>query len=462
MLSWTDRKRFAYFLCLFPSLMMLLLQTHSMFFDFLLLFAIFSTVFFAVLSVLLQPSISYYWLMVTGFFTIVLRMMLVGAAVRKIGLTGPDFDGQIIRKITDIFYYQTMEANLTIAVIAYITLRFLAISTITKVANDIQVQIHVRSELNFVDLGAKNESASGSNPGVDFRESSRVPLFFLNTAKIEFLILPLLMVLAVVLSIWNRDRFTPDSIEKAIKTSALLVLSTVLCLLPGLLLNLFAIREWLSQLAAKRVAKLNLRELLFENRKKAMVFGSFCIILSFLPDFPSTFLVLLGGSMFAGGFLSDVVETINTSHLEIQDGLVPLEEKAIERENRIKLQFGRTLWNNYFVGNEASMIAALNLSRMKVIQETGIIIEEIPIEFNSRLHPESVAILINNRRISASSFEIQEEYPIDNLQRPNISPIEVMTEMISDAVCRGLSDQVALLSHDPALDHLVREFEFKS
>ncbi len=460
--SWADQKRFSYFLCFFPSAMMLLLPMPSVVFDFLLFFAVFSTVIFTLASLIIQPNTRYYWLTVAGFFTLTLRMMMLGASVRKIGLAGPNFDGQIIRKITDFFYFQTLESNLTIAVTTYLTLGFLSLATIKRVVNDIHVQIQVRNELNFPQIEKLEESDEKILSKSDFRQGSKIPLFFLSTAKIELYVFPLFMCFALILGVWNRDHFTPDSLGKSIRTSALLIVSTVLCLLPGIALNLFAIREWLSQLATKRVAKLNFREMLFEDRRKAMLIGAFFVVLSFFPGFPNAFLVAFGGAVFAAGFLSDVVEPTDAGHLEIHAEFIQREEKRIELENRVKLQLGRTLWNDYFVGNEVAMGIAVNLSRMKAIQATGTIIEEISIEFNSRLQPESTAILINNHRISSVAFEVEEaSIDSDNPISQAIS-LERITQLICDDLIEVLSDQAALLSHDPALDHLIREFEFKS
>lgn len=189
-----------------------------------------------------------------------------------------------------------------------------------------------------------------------------------------------------------------------------------------------------------------------------MLVGGLFVVFSFLPGFPNIYLVVCGGAIFAAGFLSDVMEPSDACHLEVHAEAMRTEELRIEHENRVKLQFGRTIWNDYYVGHEVAMNIAINLSRIKAIQATGTIIEEIPVEFNSRLQPESIAILINNTRIFSTPFEIEEAYA--DVDEP--IQLDRITQLICDNVLETLSDNAALLSHDPALDHLVRELEFKS
>lgn len=460
---WTDDRRLTFFTCTFPVGIMALLPFSSFAFDFLMIFACTWTVAFLGLNLVLQKPIQSRWFLVMGLSAIVLRLVIVGVALRKITVQGPAFDGQILRSIGEPFHSLSFEAH----VIFSIFVLFTSWIVISLVGREVSSAMHT-----FLDLakcaGAGEVSQSESEQDAEVERNSqnyRISDFFARLSILEIRLVPLFLAVTVFTAIIYRDRLLPVTVEKSVQTSAVMILSLILYSMLLSLLSLAAQREWTRGVTGKPVGRINLRFWIFEHRFRLMAAGLLMIGMSFLPDFPKIFLVTLAGIFFSAGFLSDVIEGHNKVS-KIENNLIANDAPSLALVgHQVTLRLGREIWNEYYVLFEQKLHAALGLVRLNVIKESGIIFGEISVEFNNRLRPHSVAVVLNDERVTKASLalpdQISEETDIRGLETgaDKGNAADQLTKIICDHVTYALRCHVPSLSHDPAIDHLVKSFE---
>lgn len=461
MSNWTDDRRLIYFICIFPVGIFTLLPFSSFAFDFTIIFALVWAVTFFLLMLASEKPISPGWLLSIGFSAIGLRLVIFGVALRKIVVQGPLFDGQIMRSIGEYFRAWNFETHIIFSTFLMFAL-FTIVCLISREISSIMLAF-----LDLAESSKQDEDCGCEKPETTGRESATNPYqistFLARLSILEMRLVPAFLTVTIIAAVHFRDRLLPVSVEKSLQTSAVMILSLLICYVPLKLLSFAALREWMRAVTGKPVGQINLRLWIFENRYWLMATGLLVIGISFLPDFPRPFLVILAGVFFSAGFLSDVIETQHKT-AKVEENLIANETVVGLVGHQVTLVLGREIWNEYYVLCEHELNSSLGHVRLKVIKESGIIFGEIMVEFSQRLRPDDAAVVLNGERVSKSRFRFEQsnsersDDPGNNLDKERLT--NRMTKSISDFVTTTLLHYIPSLSHDPAISHLVRNFQF--
>lgn len=459
---WTDDRRLAYFVCTFPIAIMSLLPFSSFALDFLIIFTFVWTAIFLVFALLTENPKQTGWILFFGFSSAGLRLVIVGAALRKLVMQGPEFDGQLLRSIADLFRTANFEGHIVYGIFVTFVLSMVTLLVGREILISIQAQLDL-SRMETLQDQLSDVTADRREVAEQQYEFS-IAAFFSRISMLETKLLPIFLTITIAAAIHFRDRLLPVSVEMSLQTSAIMILSLILCYAPLKLLDMAASREWTRRITGKAVGRINLRFWVFENRFWLMVFGVMLVGISFVPDFPRTFLVILAAASFSAGFLSDVLEA-QIKATKLEENLAAIDSLPVPIEgNQVVLQFGRDIWNDYYVENEQELHAALVQVREKVIKESGIVFGEISIEFSQRLRPDFAALLINNERAGKTSFDAALRKQEDVIDPDNGLVIRECDNQLTRKICEYVGSElrhnVPSLSYDPAINHLVRNFEF--
>ena len=460
----TDR-RLSYFLCLFPMAVFSLLPLSAVAYDFLLLLCLISTVVLFLCSWLMVKPLTIGAFSLWSFGVAFLRMGLIGATLRKIIGLGVAFDGQLIRSLAESFHPYSIIAHIMLLLLAYLLFR----KVIALLTNGLLLFRELHSEpLSNLSIQAGNEAEKGS-----FLSPNLVIHLMTRTAWIEMNTIPILVGAVFFGTVQNRDILDENSYNKSLFAASILQLSAYLIFWPLSSVTLFSLREWLRHWLKYPLAKIPIRQELFAYRYWIMALGVSLAAVSLAHGIPKSVFVVIGSSLFAAGFISTILENRGPHSVEAairQD----VEAEIFQKSQRVKLLFGRNLWNDYFVTHEARLQQAVNITRLEIMRDAGTFVEEIPVLFGPKVIPDGMVILINNKRISSIAIEL----PACLRERPEFSgdrqvdqqsaiddenQLEKVVQRITKTICLNVSNvlrnQAPDLSVDPAIEHLIKVTE---
>lgn len=466
---WIDDRRLKYFVCLFPIAILALIPLSSVILDFLMIFSLAWTLVFFWLNIITETPMPARWLIVFGLSTALLRLIIVGAALRKIAFQGASFDGQILRTMAESIHLLNIETLLILCNLAYLGFRIIILNMGIEISSAADAYIDLATDRNAD--AADIRTSAQEDAQEQMTRIYGISGFFAKLSTLEIRVLPILLAVTFFSAIQFRDRLLPVSIEMSVQTSAIVVFSLLCYVLPTSLLGLLSHRTWIRSISGKPLARVNARVWLFERRYRLMIAGPLLVAVSFVPDFPRILLVLVGGGLFGAGLLSDILE-IQTRECKIEDNLVAsATTAAVDHNHQVKLQLGRDIWNDYYVYHEQDLMSALTFVRLITIKDSGIVFGEITVEFNRRLQADCIAIIVNGERVGKTRLPAHPEPTSKLLSSANknndplsttriASSTDYMTKLICDKTASVLKYCIPSLSHDPAIDQLIKGLEF--